>query len=402
MPRRVLVAALCAAIFISATPALAAGWRQRIDKAVGRRPVGVSVRLDGRLLYSRNDRAKRVPASNEKLLMSMALLDRLAPEYRIPTLAAIPAGWLSDGVVNGNLWLVGRGDPTVTDGGHYARSLYIEPTRLGTLARRIKAAGVKKISGRVMGSTGYFSHDWYAEGWKPDFPAEEIPLPTALTFDGNRTGDIHHADPERRAAQALTKRLRKIGVRVANPPAQGAAPKGLRVVAEVEATRLKALLTHTNRQSSNFFAEVLGKRLGVEAFGTPGTIAKGARAISDFAARHDVKVRAYDSSGLSYSNRVSPRGIAKLLAAAEGEPWVGALRKTLPKGDQGTLEDRLPKVRLRAKTGTLENVSALSGWVWLKRPRTWGAFSILSRGMDKPVAANIEDRIVRILSASAR
>lgn len=396
------MAALCVAILSSATPALAAGWRQRIDEAVGRRAVGVSVRLDGALLYSRSDRAKRVPASNEKLLMSLALLDRVAPETRIPSLAAIPAGKLSDGVVNGNLWLIGRGDPTVTDGGRYARSLYIDPTGLGKLARRIKAAGVKRIAGRVMGSTGYFAHDWYAEGWKPDFPSEEVPIPTALTFDGNRSGDLHYADPERRAAQALTNRLRKIGVRVADPPAQGAAPRGLRTVAQVESTKLKSLLTHTNRQSSNFFAEVLGKRLGVEAYGTPGTIAKAARAIRAFAARHGVKLRAYDSSGLSYSNRVSPRGIAKLLAVAEDEAWGSALRMTLPKGDQGTLEHRLGNVRLRAKTGSLERISALSGWVWLKRVKTWAPFSIMSRGMEKPEAAGIEDRIVKILSAAAR
>lgn len=395
------MAALCAAIFLSATPALAAGWRDRIDKAIGRRSMGVSVRLDGALIYSHTDRTKRVPASNQKLLMSMPLLDQLSPGYRIPTFAAIPRGSRDDGVVTGNLWLLGRGDPTVTDGGSYARSLYIRPTRLGTLARRIKAAGVKRITGRVFGSTGYFSHDWYAEGWKPDFPTEQVAMPTALTFDGNRAGDTHVADPERRAAQGLMKRLRKIGVRVDGPAAQGDAPPDLEVVSKVKSAPLKALLTHTNRRSSNFFAEVLGKRLGVETYGKPGTIAKGAQAIRSFAAGHGVELRAYDSSGLSYSNRVSPRGLSTLLAAAEREPWVGALRKTLAKGNQGTLEHRLGKIRLRAKTGSLERISSLSGWVWLKRLKAWAAFSIMSRGMDKSVAADIEDRIVRILSSAA-
>lgn len=402
MSRRILAAALCAAFFLCATPSYAAGWRQRIDKAVGRRSIGVSVRLHGALVYSHTDREKRVPASNQKLLMSMALVDELSPGYRIPTLASIPRGSLdSRGVVEGNLWLLGRGDPTVTDGGKYARSLYLEPTRLGKLARKIKSTGIKRITGRVFGSTGYFSHDWYAEGWKPDFPTEEIAMPTALTFDGNRAGDTHIADPERRAADGLTRRLRKIGVRVNGPGARGDAPPGLKVVTKIRSRPLKALLTHTNRQSSNFFAEVLGKRLGIERSGKPGTIAKGAEAIRSFAARHGVKLRAYDSSGLSYSNRVSPRGIATLLAAAQNEPWVTSLRKTLAKGDQGTLEDRLGNVRLRAKTGSLENISTLSGWVWLRRAQTWSAFSIMSRGMDKSVAADIEDRIVRILSAAA-
>lgn len=396
------MAALCAAIFLSATPALAAGWRHRIDKAIGRRSMGVSVRLHGALIYSHTDREKRIPASNQKLLLSIALLDELTPDYRIPTYASIPPGSkTARGVVEGNLWLLGRGDPTVTDGGKYARSLYLEPARLGKLARKIKSSGIRRITGRVFGSIGYFAHDWYAEGWKPDFPTEEVAMPTALTFDGNRSGDTHIADPERRAAHALTRRLRKIGVRVNGPGAQGDAPSQLQAVTKIQSRPLKTLLTHTNRQSSNFFAEVLGKRLGIERWGKPGTIAKGAQAIRSFAARHGVKLKAYDSSGLSYSNRVSPRGISTLIAAVEREPWVAELRNTLPKGDQGTLEDRLGGVRLRAKTGSLEEISTLSGWVWLRRAKTWCAFSIMSRGMDKSVAAGVEDKVVRILSAAA-
>jgi D-alanyl-D-alanine carboxypeptidase len=363
--------------------------------------MGVSVRLNGATLYSRSDRQKRTPASNQKLLMSMALFDQMPPSSRIPTFASAPRSSIEDGVIDGNLWLQGRGDPSVTDGGPYARSLYFKPTRLGDLARSIKSAGIKRITGRVFGATGYFAHDWYADGWKPDFAAEEVPLPTALTFDGNRAGDTHIADPERRAADGLMKRLRKIGVRVGGPAAQGDAPPDMKVVARVSSKPLKVLLTHTNRRSSNFFAEVLGKRLGVERYGKPGTIKKGAQATRAFALRHGIKIQSHDSSGLSYSNRVSPRGMTALLTEVETQPWVGALRKSLAKGNQGTLEDRLGNVRLRAKTGSLENISTLSGWVWLKRVKTWGTFSIMSRGMDKTVASRIEDRIVRIVAAAA-
>ena len=397
------MAALCVAILVSATPAFAAGWRQRIGDAIGKQSVGVSVRLRGNLLYSHGEKERRIPASNQKLLLSMALLDKKAASFRIPTLAGVVRGSFSDGVVTGDLWLLGRGDPSVTDGGSFARSLAFKPTRLRRLAGRIKRAGIERITGRVMGSTGYFAHDWYATGWKPEFPAEEVPMPTALTFNGNTTSeDFHFADPERRAAVALTRRLRDIGVKVGGRAQQAEAPPELRTMAKVRSASLRALLKHANRRSSNFFAEVLGKRLGVEAYGAPGTITKGARAITAFADKHDVSLTAYDSSGLSYSNRVSARGIAKLLAAAERKPWVRALRRTLPKGDQGTLKDRLGRVVLRAKTGTLDRISTLSGWVWLKRVQAWCAFSIMSRGMDKSVAADLEDRIVRILANSAR
>jgi D-alanyl-D-alanine carboxypeptidase len=55
-------------------------------------------------------------------------------------------------------------------------------------------------------------------------------------------------------------------------------------------------------------------------------------------------------------------------------------------------------VKVRAKTGTLIDISALSGWVWLAKEGTWAQFSILSRGMSKTEAAAIEDRIVRIVA----
>ena len=112
-------------------------------------------------------------------------------------------------------------------------------------------------------------------------------------------------------------------------------------------------------------------------------------------------MQAYDSSGLSYGNRISVVGITRLLAYAAKQPWGGVLRSTLPGAGEGTLEHRLAGVRLRAKTGTLDRVSALSGWVWLQRSHTWGEFSILSRGMDKSSAARIEDRIATIVSRRA-
>jgi serine-type D-Ala-D-Ala carboxypeptidase/endopeptidase (penicillin-binding protein 4) len=91
-----------------------------------------------------------------------------------------------------------------------------------------------------------------------------------------------------------------------------------------------------------------------------------------------------------------------LLRAAEREPWGELLRKTLPTGGQGTLEGRLEGMPIRAKTGTLQEVSALSGWLRLRRARARAEFSILSTGLTKWVAAQLEDRIVAILHRRAR
>jgi D-alanyl-D-alanine carboxypeptidase/D-alanyl-D-alanine-endopeptidase (penicillin-binding protein 4) len=157
-----------------------------------------------------------------------------------------------------------------------------------------------------------------------------------------------------------------------------------------------------NHVSSNFFAEVLGKRLAVAHEGPRGTIAGAARALRAWARARGVSVTARDASGLSFGNRISPRGLVRLLGAARRAPWGRALRLSLPRGGQGTLEDRLRRVRLRAKTGTLEGVSALSGWVWQRAGSSWVEFAILSRGLTKLRATALEDRIVRVLARAGR
>jgi D-alanyl-D-alanine carboxypeptidase/D-alanyl-D-alanine-endopeptidase (penicillin-binding protein 4) len=400
MRRAILSCTLVAGLVAGPVAPAAAGWRGRIDRIVGGRAMGVAVRLNGRVLYERDARTKRVPASNEKLLLTMGLFDHLEPSTRFVTRAGVAS--LNGGTVNGNLFVLGSGDPTVTGGGSFARSLPFKPTRLRLLAKRIKGAGVRRITGRVIGSTHYFSHDWFAPGWKSYYPERYVPLASALTYNGNAHRGRHISDPELRAARALTKRVESIGVKVRRAPRAGAPRPGLEHIARVSSQPLRALVRYMNRRSSNFFAEVLGKRLGVARYGQPGSIAKAGAAIQSWASSNGVGVKAYDGSGLSHQNRVSPYGLVRLLGVAENQTWGTALKGSLPKGGQGTLEDRLKGTPVRAKTGTLTNVSALSGWVWMKRRDRWGTFSIMSRGMDKPHAVALEDRIVKILNQRAR
>jgi serine-type D-Ala-D-Ala carboxypeptidase/endopeptidase (penicillin-binding protein 4) len=396
--RRVLTPLLITLALLTTgfTPAYArAAWKRRIDGIIGSHSVSVAVAAGGQGLYTHAAMRRRRPASNQKLVLSMALLDELGPDRRLATVANAPSH--RGGVIKGNLWIAGRGDPSLSRNGPYASSLPFGATRVGRLARRIRAAGITKITGRVLGSTGYFEHDWFARGWKHDFPANEVALPSALTFNGNVYHGRHISDPEYRAAAALTRRLIALGVPVSGAPGSGAPPAGLSKIADVHSKPLWILMRYMDRTSSNLFAEVLGKRLGRHRYGPPGTIAKAARAISDWAARHGVIVTSYDASGLSYDDRVSARGLVRLLDAARARPWGRTLRHLLATGGQGTLQHRLRGVPVRAKTGTLDRTSALSGWVWLQRTRQWSAFSILDAGMSKDRAAHIEDAIVRTL-----
>ncbi len=365
-----------------------ARWMRRIDSLTAGLRMSVSVREGGAYLYQRRDQVVRVPASNEKLLLSMALLDRFGPAYRMPTRAMARA--VQDGVVRGDVWILGSGDPTVNR------------VRLRHLARSIRDAGVRRIRGSVLGSTRYFARDWWAPGWKEDFPREEVPLPTALSFRGNEAHGRHVADPERRAAAYLTGALRRLGVRVAGKPGWGRSPDGLVEIGRVESVTMAGLLRVMNVYSSNFYAEVLGKRLGVAVRGAPGTIAKGAATTTAWADVHGVHVTAQDGSGLSYWNAATASGLARLIGEAEEQPWGVNLRLSLPAAGQGTLRHRLEGLWVRAKTGTLRGISALSGWVWLDHRQAWAEFSILSSGVSISTAKAIEDKVVRVLAERGR
>jgi D-alanyl-D-alanine carboxypeptidase len=366
----------------------ATDWIDRIDDVVGRRSISVAIGNDGEPWYRHRAWVRRPPASNEKLLLSMALLNRFELTRTIRT-RAMAATAPADGVLQGDLWIVGAGDPETGFGA------------MSSLADQLVSAGLTKIRGRVIGATSPFVRDWWARGWRDYFPSVFVQIPTALTFRGNQApAGWHVRDPERRAAVDLTHRLRRRGVEITRTPRMAPAPNGLQTRAEVRSAPLRAIMRRMNVWSSNLRAEVLGKHLGGARFGKP-SIDGGARAIRAFVRAQGLEVTTYDSSGLSYSNRISPQAILQLLWFADAQTWGEPLRNTLPMGGQGTLKGRLEKIQIHAKTGTLIDVSALSGWVWLEQSQEWAEFSILSSGIDAGKAKFLENRIVRIVANMA-
>src|SRR6266851_741308 len=145
-----------------------------------------------------------------------------------------------------------------------------------------------------------------------------------------------------------------------------------------------------NKVSQNLHAEILLRLLGREK-GTAGTIEGGLEVLRGFmnqAGMPGDQYAFYDGSGLSRQNLVTPHTVVQLLRYADSQPWGASFRDTLPlAGTDGSLYDRFKALdvqgRVRAKTGSLGGVKALSGYATTNRGDAV-AFSILSNNFNLP------------------
>ncbi len=172
-----------------------------------------------------------------------------------------------------------------------------------------------------------------------------------------------------------------------------------RIVATRESPPLSDLVTVINKVSQNLHAELLLRLLG-RADGTDGSFAQGARVVRAWAttqagiAPDDFVL--YDGSGLSTKDLVTPRAFTTLLRYSTTQPWGPVLRNSLPIGGvDGSLSARFPALRgrVQAKTGTLGEVDALSGFLTAQSGRLI-LFSILCNDHPGPGARALIDALV--------
>ena len=181
-----------------------------------------------------------------------------------------------------------------------------------------------------------------------------------------------------------------------------------RVLARRVSVPIAEDITMTNKTSQNLHAELLLRLLG-KLEGTSGSFEQGARVVRQFlvdAGVKDGEFFLYDGSGMSPDDRATPHAFTTLLDYAARQPWGAEWRETLPiSGVDGTLEDRFRNSPLKgkvwAKTGTLNEVNALSGYVTAANGKMI-AFSILVDGRRPGSAAEgvAIDRIVEAIAAA--
>ena len=147
---------------------------------------------NGEILFAQNADRYFVPASNMKLFTTALALATLGPEYRFRTTLEAKETVPADGKLDGSLYFVGRGDPNLSnrkfpfDG----KEEFDGPPEkiVMELADQLIAAGVKEISGDVVGDDSYFPRERYAGGWEIDDMVWEYGAPvSAIIVDDNTT-----------------------------------------------------------------------------------------------------------------------------------------------------------------------------------------------------------------------
>ena len=348
----------------------------------------------GSTLFGHNPTLPLRPASNEKLATTYAALTALGPSFRIET-DVLGEGQQTGAMWQGNLVLKGYGDPALSF------------SQVNSLARQVAAGGIRHVSGRILGDESWFDTRRTGVGWKPQFYLHESPALSALIVNRGWTGRDETTRPALMAAQVFRRDLRRAGVGVHGEAAIGVASAQAAPLAEVQSAPLAALVRHMDVYSDNFYAEMLLKEVGAVQ-GNGGTAPAGLAVERRLLRAAGVPlggVRMVDGSGLSLLDRWTPLGLATLLRTmwqdSDLRPY---LIPALPiAGETGTLEHRMRRAParglVRAKTGTTDNSSALSGFVGDRY-----VFSILENG--SPVhalsAEQSQDRFAQVLSAAAR
>jgi serine-type D-Ala-D-Ala carboxypeptidase/endopeptidase (penicillin-binding protein 4) len=366
----------------------------------------VVVRAGGRSVFELRAHELLTPASNLKLVTAVTALTRLGNEATLPTVVRARRAPVN-GVVDGPLWLVGGGDPLLATK-DYAESFVNQPqlrTPFEDLAAKVVAAGVREVRGGIIGDETRYDTQRFLPSWKRSYVSGgHVGPESALAVNDGwaqfTPRKVVADNPPAHAAGVLTELLRAQGVVVADPPTSGTAPAGLTTVATVRSPPIADIVGAMLRESDNNTAELLVKEMG-RRFADAGTTAAGigvVRRSLTAAKLPATELQAVDGSGLDRSDKASCHLLAEILASSDDD---GAVRTGLAiAGETGTLADRFEghpaEGKLRAKTGFLDGVVGLSGWMGDDL-----VFSFIANGLPVPTEAPAEAAQERLGAALA-
>jgi D-alanyl-D-alanine carboxypeptidase/D-alanyl-D-alanine-endopeptidase (penicillin-binding protein 4) len=376
----------------------------KVKKATGSYSGSVVDVGTGKVLFDHDARTAKIPASTMKLLTSAAALSILGPEHTFTTKVVSPK--------SGRIILVGGGDPYLAK--KTTAATYPQRASIADLARATAASLKKRKVKRV--SLGYdatlFTGPAYNPIW-PSFYSDQASKTSALWVDEGRVNGgspgPRVADPARDAADAFAAALAKRGVKVTKTSAAKARKSAARI-ASVSSMPVERIVERLLMVSDNDAAEVMFRQAAIGA-GKSGSIANGKTVVRAELRKlgiWDRTARINDGSGLARQTKVPADTMVKLLrlAASDKHPELRGVITGLPvAGVEGSLRVRFfdeaslaGRGLVRAKTGTLNKVHTLAGYV-RTRDGSLMVFAFLINNPANDYAATIWlDRVTAAIS----
>ena len=444
-------------------------------------------------VYERNADKLFLPASNAKLFSTALALQRLGADYRFTTSLSSKGTVDAEGVLQGDLRLIGGGDPNLSSRVlPYRKPEDFAPDRLAPLrelARQLQEAGIRSIAGDLIGDDSRYVWQPYPRGWGYADTLHVYGSPaSALVFNDNliqvrvtpgsvqssarldispalgyyvfsnrtatvsgrfvdrslaarwgeapgkvvltgqtpatsrgRTFQLAAKDPARYAALALKEALAGLGIEVtggvstshvlpeqmkslqsiARSPSRQSAPS----LAETESANVAEAIRVVNKDSQNLQAEMLIREVALQESGV-GSREAAVESLRRFLAEAGLRTGGFvlhDGSGLSRHNLVAPIATIRLLEYMWNSEDRETFLDSLPvAGHDGTLDWRFQRTagrgRIRAKTGSMSHVLALSGYAQGTHGETY-AFSIFANnfGMASSSTRKLVDSIATAL-----
>jgi len=396
-------------------------------------------------IVSLNSEVPRNPASTMKVLTTYAALEILGPAYTWRT-RAYASGPVTNQLLEGDLWLVGGGDP------------FMISERWWSFVNGLRQTGVARIAGDVAIDNTLFApqgddrstfdnrpfrtynvlpdallvnFQTIALSVLPDTAARRVramtqPAPANLVIDNDvqlykgacrrSSGGVVVAMPDGASGSriklagryadgcgplSLTRAVmrapdfafgtfktlwRESGGTLDGGMKLGVVPPDARLLYSYESLTLAEIIRLVNKHSSNVMARTLLLTIAAEKSGRPATTFGGQAALHDWLATKGISIPGLvleNGSGLSRNERITAAGLAEVLIAAHQSQYMPEFAASLPlSATDGTLKRRFrsPQLqgRLRMKTGNLDDVSALAGYVNAASGRTYIAVIMLN------------------------
>lgn len=324
-------------------------------------------------IFQHNAFKPLIPASNTKLFTTAAAINYLGADYLISTKFYTDDPDLSDGIINGNLYLRGYGDGLFTD------------QDLDVMISKLLDYNISRITGDVVGDDSFFDQVYSRADWiEGEFANVRVPPVSAIVINKNQAVErrrirrnrfrnvfVNVKNPPLHAANLLYTKLKNRDVIIDGEATVGVA-SGIKIELVSNDVKLTEFLSLINKRSDNFLSECLFKIIGANYSGEEGSAFNSAQAINKFLFDNGIENRGtkvVDGSGISRSNQVSVGAIVSLLEfmyldTKNFEVFHNSLSIA---GGDGTLGGRMigsdAQHNFHGKTGTLNGASSVAGYL---------------------------------------